>query len=57
MLRRGEAQLVAEVRQALGEEKFGQIFTTATRLNQQEAVTAVRDDRDAAIDVRAPRPR
>ncbi len=47
MLRRGEAQLVAEVRQALGEEKFGQIFAAGTRLNQQEAVAAVRDDRDA----------
>jgi hypothetical protein len=35
MLRRGEAQLVAEVRRALGEEKFGQIFTAGTRLNQQ----------------------
>ena len=57
MLRRGEAQLVAEVRQALGEEKFGQVFAAGTRLNQQEAVAAVRDDRDPAIDVRAPRPR
>jgi predicted ATPase len=57
MLRRGEAQLVAEVRQALGEEKFGQIFVAGTRLNQQEAVAAVRADRDTAIDVRAPRPR
>jgi predicted ATPase len=54
MLRRGEAQLVAEVRQALGEEKFGQVFAAGTRLNQQEAVAAVRDDRGAAIDVGAP---
>jgi len=41
MLRQGEADLVAQVRQALGASRFDQVFATGTRLTQQEAVAAV----------------
>ena len=42
MLRRGEAELVAQVRQALGTDRFDQ-FAAGSRLSQQEAVAAMRD--------------
>jgi predicted ATPase len=48
MLRRGEADLVAQVRQALGAAKFSQVFAAGTRLSQREAVSAVRDRRSTA---------
>jgi hypothetical protein len=45
LLRREEAALVAQVRQALGAERFDQVFAAGSRLNQREAVAAVRDRR------------
>jgi len=47
MLRRGGAELGAQVRQALGSDRFDQVFTAGARLNQREAVAAVRDWRGA----------
>ena len=47
MLRRGEAELVAQVRQALGADRFDQVYAAGSRLSQQEAVAAVRDRRGA----------
>ena len=44
---RAEAELVAQVRQALGADRFDQAFAAGSRLNQQEAVAAVRDRRGA----------
>jgi predicted ATPase len=43
MLRRGETELVAQVRQTLGTAKFGDVFAAGTRLSQREAVSAVRN--------------
>jgi len=43
MLRRGEAELTAQIRQALGDDRFGQAFAAGSRLSQQEAVAAVRE--------------
>jgi predicted ATPase len=48
MLRPGEADLAAQARQALGADRFDQVFATGTRLTQQEAVAAVRDRRGAS---------
>jgi hypothetical protein len=42
-LRRGEAQLAAEIRQTLGDERFGHAFAAGARLTQHEAVAAIRD--------------
>jgi ATP/maltotriose-dependent transcriptional regulator MalT len=42
-LRRGEAQLTAQIRQELGDDRFGQVFAAGSRLSQQEAVAAIRD--------------
>jgi hypothetical protein len=43
LLRRPEAELVAQVRQALGADRFEAVFAAGARLTQQEAVDAVRD--------------
>jgi predicted ATPase/class 3 adenylate cyclase len=43
MLRRGEAELAAQIRQALGDDRFGQAFAAGSRLSQQEAVAAIRN--------------
>ena len=43
MLRRGEAELAAQIRQALGDDRFGQAFAAGATLSQQEAVAAIRD--------------
>jgi predicted ATPase len=43
MLRRGEAELVTQIRQALDAPRFDQAFAAGTRLSQREAVAAVRD--------------
>jgi predicted ATPase len=43
LLRRGEAELDDQVKQALGADRFGQVFAAGSRLSQQEAVTGVRD--------------
>jgi tetratricopeptide (TPR) repeat protein len=43
----GEAELVARIRQALGADRFDQVFAAGVRLNRQEAVAAVHDRRGA----------
>ncbi len=43
LLRRNEAELVADVRQALGADQFDEPYAAGSRLSQQEAVAAVRD--------------
>ena len=45
MLRRGEAELVAHVRQAVGADRFDQLYAAGSRLNQRQAVAAIRDRR------------
>jgi ATP/maltotriose-dependent transcriptional regulator MalT len=47
LLRRDEAELVAQVRQALGADRFDELAAAGSRLSQQEAVAAVRDRRGA----------
>ena len=47
LLRRGEAALLAQIRQALGADRFDQAFAAGSRLTQRQAVAAVRDWRDA----------
>jgi hypothetical protein len=49
MLRRSEADLVAQVRQALGGEQFDQAFADGSALSQQEAVAAARAGPPAAV--------
>jgi predicted ATPase len=39
----GEAQMVAQIRQALGADRFDQAFAVGTQLNRQQAIAAVRD--------------
>ncbi|HKA99084.1 MAG TPA: DUF4062 domain-containing protein [Streptosporangiaceae bacterium] len=51
-LRREEAEIVAQVRGALGANRFDEAFAAGSRLNLREAVAAVRDERGA----RAPAP-
>jgi predicted ATPase len=45
MLRPTETELMAQLRQALGADRFDQAFSAGSRLNQREAVAAVRDRR------------
>jgi hypothetical protein len=45
MLRRGEAELVAQVRQTLGADRFDQAFAAGSRLSQREAVASARSQR------------
>jgi hypothetical protein len=52
--RQGEAELVAQIRQALGPDRFEEVFAVGARLNQQEAVAAVRDRRGASTTGAAP---
>jgi predicted ATPase len=47
LLRREAAELVAQARQALGADRFGQLSAAGSRLSQQEAAAAVRDRRSA----------
>jgi predicted ATPase len=42
LMRRVEAELVAQVREALGADRFDQPYAAGSRLSQQEAVAAVR---------------
>ena len=42
-VRRSEAELTAQIRQALGDDRFGQVFAAGSRLSQQEAVAAIWD--------------
>jgi predicted ATPase len=46
MLRRGEGELVGQVRQALGTDRFETVFAAGARLSQREAVAAVQSRRD-----------
>jgi predicted ATPase len=41
--RQGEAQMVAQIRQALDADRFDQVFAAGARLNRREVVAAVRD--------------
>ena len=41
--RQGEAQMVAQIRQALGADRFDKPFAAGARLSRREAVAAVRD--------------
>ena len=43
MLRRSEAELVAQLRQALGENRFAEVSAAGSLLNRREAVAVVRD--------------
>jgi hypothetical protein len=45
MLRQGEAELADQARQALGVDRFDQMFTAGARLTQRAAVAAVHDRR------------
>ncbi len=45
LMRRVEAELVAQVHQALGADRFGESYAAGSRLTQQEAVAVVRDRR------------
>lgn len=47
LMRREEAELVAQIRQALGTDQFDQPYAAGSKLSQQEAVAAVRDRRGA----------
>ena len=42
MMRPGEAELVTQVRQALGADHFDQVSATGARLTQRDAVAAAR---------------
>ena len=44
-LRQSEDELVAQVRQMLGAERFDQAFSAGSRLTQREAIAIVRDQR------------
>jgi tetratricopeptide (TPR) repeat protein len=45
-LKQEEAELAAQVRQALGAERFDELSAAGARLSQREAVAAVKDSRD-----------
>jgi predicted ATPase len=45
ILRRGEAELVARTREALGPHRFDEMFNAGARLNQREAVGAAQERR------------
>ena len=48
ILRQVEAELVVQVRQALGTDRFARVFAAGTRLTQRDAVAAARDQRGAS---------
>jgi hypothetical protein len=45
-LQQEEAELAAQVRQALGAQRFDEVSAAGARLSQREAVAAVKDSRD-----------
>jgi hypothetical protein len=49
MLRRGEAELVAQVRRALGADQFDRVFADGSALSQREALAAARAGPAAAV--------
>jgi predicted ATPase len=50
VVRRGSADTITQVHDALGGDRFDQLFAVGTRLNQQQAVAAVRQRRAAPRD-------
>jgi hypothetical protein len=48
MEREGGAQMVAQIRQALGADRFDQAFAAGVRLNRQQAIAAVRSPRSTS---------
>jgi hypothetical protein len=56
MLRRPEAELVAQLRAELGTERFDEAFAAGSGLDQEEAVAAARDLRGSAGSARAATP-
>jgi predicted ATPase/class 3 adenylate cyclase len=48
ILRQGETELVTQARQALGANRFDQVFATGARLTQREAVAAASDRHSAS---------
>jgi predicted ATPase len=48
MLRQFEAELLAQIRQALGADRFGEIFAAGSRLSRQDAVAAVTSEQSGA---------
>jgi predicted ATPase len=53
ILRRGEAEVVARARQALGAGRFDQVSATGARLTQRAAVAAARDRHSASTSLTA----
>ncbi len=49
MLRRWEAELAAQIRQALGTDRFDQGYEAGARLSQRQAVATARNQPDAAV--------
>jgi hypothetical protein len=49
ILRLAEAELVAQVRQALGAARFDQVYAAGSRLTQREAVAAAADRHGASV--------
>jgi tetratricopeptide (TPR) repeat protein len=45
----GEAQMVAQIRQALEVDRFDEVFGAGSRLGQHEAVAAIRDHRSLGV--------
>jgi predicted ATPase len=43
MLRQGETELAAQIRQTLGASRFDQVYAAGARLNQRQAAAAARD--------------
>jgi hypothetical protein len=43
MLRQREAELVVQIRQALGADRFDEVVAAGARLNRREAVAALQD--------------
>jgi predicted ATPase len=47
-MRKGQAELAAQVRQALGDERFDELSAAGARLSQREAAAAVKSPRDVS---------
>jgi hypothetical protein len=43
LVQQEEAELVAQAREALGTDRFDEVYAAGSRLSQQDAVAAVRD--------------
>ncbi|MFD0579898.1 DUF4062 domain-containing protein [Dactylosporangium darangshiense] len=49
MLRRGEAELRAQIRQTLGADRFDHVYAAGSRLHQREAAAVIRDPRASSV--------